>query len=77
MITAPIFGSAARGDARPESDVDVMLELKPDTSLDLFGIAGLRARLMDALGREVDIVTRAALNADRDQHILREAIRAF
>jgi len=74
---ASIFGSVARGDARPESDVDIMLELEPSAALDLFGLAALRAHLTGALGRDVDLVTRGALDANRDQHILREAIRAF
>jgi uncharacterized protein len=74
---ASIFGSVARGDADLASDVDIMLELKRNAPLDLFGLAAVRAHLIEALGRDVDLVTRGALHAKRDQHILLEAVRAF
>jgi len=66
-----VFGSVARGDARPDSDVDFVLELEPGrTMLDL---SGLILDLQDALGRKVNVVeiTTPSRAADRIQ---REAL---
>jgi predicted nucleotidyltransferase len=66
-----VFGSVARGQARADSDVDLLVELEPDrTVLDL---SELILDLREALGREVDVVEirRRTASADR---ILREAV---
>lgn len=48
-----VFGSVARGEAGPDSDVDVLVKLaKPD----LFVLSGLREELSAILGRSVDLV---------------------
>jgi uncharacterized protein len=68
-----VFGSMAREDARPDSDVDLLVDVPPGTSAFVLG-----AMLMDAqdlLGRRVDIVTRSALNPVLRERVLREAQR--
>jgi len=53
-----MFGSMARGEAAPESDVDLMVEFLPDSRASLFDIATLKEELSAALGgRRVDIAT--------------------
>lgn len=66
-----VFGSVARGDARPESDVDFLIDLEPTRSL--FDLSELILDLQDALGREVDVIeiTRPSRITDRIQ---REAV---
>src|SRR5260370_41587010 len=49
-----VFGSVARGEARPDSDVDFLVELEPGRSL--LDLSGLILDLEEALGREVDVV---------------------
>lgn len=49
-----LFGSVARGEARPDSDVDLLVELDGDTTLG-FGVVGLRDELQRLLGREVGL----------------------
>ncbi|HET6229062.1 MAG TPA: nucleotidyltransferase family protein [Longimicrobiaceae bacterium] len=67
-----VFGSVARGDAGPDSDVDLLVEAGPSTSAWFPG--GLVADLEDALGRRVDVVTeRGVLPSIREQ-VLREAV---
>lgn len=67
-----VFGSAARGEAGPQSDVDFLVEAGPDRSPWFPG--GLIADLEELLGRGVDVVTESALHwAIRDQ-VLREAV---
>jgi uncharacterized protein len=68
-----VFGSMAREDARPDSDVDLLVDVPPGTSAFVLG-----AMLMDAqdlLGRRVDIVTRSSLNPVLRERVLREAQR--
>ena len=68
-----IFGSALREDFGPESDVDVLLEFEPGRTPGLLGIAGIEARLSALFGREVDLVTRSAVEQSRN-YIRRRAI---
>lgn len=66
-----VFGSVARGDAGPESDVDFLVDLEPKRTL--FDLSGLILDLQDALERDVDVVeiTKPSPVADR---IMREAV---
>src|SRR2546423_31395 len=52
-----IFGSVARGDDHPDSDVDVLVEFQPGSRPTLFTLAGIKIRLEDILGRSVDVGT--------------------
>jgi predicted nucleotidyltransferase len=66
-----LFGSDLRGDERPDSDIDVLVDFDPSRDLSLIDVAELRLRLSDLLGRQVDLVQR-----DRLKPHLREAIVA-
>jgi len=65
-----IFGSLARGDARAESDVDVLVSFEPGRSL--LDLIGLQQDLTELLGLKVDVVSEGALN--RGDRILAEAV---
>ena len=70
--TVDLFGSAARGEDGPGSDLDFMVELEPGRSLiDLIGFA---EDLQDVLGRKVDAVTRAAMKPRVLDEARRDAI---
>lgn len=53
---AVIFGSTARGTGRPDSDVDVAIELRADAPRDVRTLGGLIARLESAVGAPIDLV---------------------
>jgi predicted nucleotidyltransferase len=67
-----VFGSAARGEAGPESDVDLLVDVGPAHSR--WFPAGLILDLEELLGREVDIVTEDALHWYIRDRVLEEAI---
>lgn len=67
-----IFGSAARGEAGPESDIDFLIDVGPTTSS--WFPAGLILDLEEILGRRVEVVTEKALNPYIRDDVLREAI---
>jgi predicted nucleotidyltransferase len=66
-----IFGSVARDEAGPESDVDFLVEMGPGQSL--LDLAGLALDLEQLLGRKVDIVTERGLHWYLRDKILNEA----
>ena len=66
-----VFGSVARGDARPSSDLDLLIQLAPGRSL--LDIIAIKQDLEDLLGCKVDVVTEAALSPYIREQVLREA----
>jgi hypothetical protein len=66
-----VFGSVARGEAGPNSDVDFLVELEPDRSL--FDLGGLLMDLQALLGREVDVVTEKGLHWYIRDRVIQEA----
>ena len=67
-----VFGSVARGEARPDSDIDLLIEKGPTTSS--WFPAGLVLELEEILGRRIEIVTEKALNPYLRDRVLSEAI---
>jgi len=67
-----VFGSVARGDADPESDVDFLVELEAGRSL--LDLGGLQMELESLLGCRVDVVTVRGLKARIRDRVLREAM---
>lgn len=67
-----VFGSVARGEAGPESDVDFLVDAGPTTSPWFPG--GLIVDLEALLGRRVEVVTERGLHPLLRESILREAV---
>lgn len=67
-----VFGSVAREEAGPASDLDVLVEFEAPISLSDF--LALEDRLGAATGRHVELVSRGALKPFIGRHVLREAI---
>lgn len=67
-----LFGSIARDDANPDSDVDVLVSFRTVPSL--FGFLDLKEYLENKLARPVDLVTEKALKKQLRDQILTEAV---
>ncbi len=67
-----IFGSLARGEARPDSDVDILITLEPERSL--LDLIALQQDLEDLLNCNVDVVTEAAVSPYIRPQVLRDAV---
>ena len=68
-----LFGSAARGEMRPDSDIDLLVEFLPDAQVDLVDYAGLMLDLSRLLGRKVDLVSKNGLKPLIRNSVLEEA----
>ncbi|MBI5480048.1 MAG: nucleotidyltransferase family protein [Deltaproteobacteria bacterium] len=67
-----VFGSVARGQANPDSDVDFLVDMEPGRSL--LDIAALLLELRELLGCDVDVVTERGLRPRIRARILGEAV---
>jgi len=61
-----LFGSLARGQGGPGSDVDLMVEFLPDSAEGLFEMGALKEDLEERLGCRVDLVSRRAVERSRN-----------
>jgi putative addiction module CopG family antidote len=77
ITSAAVFGSVVRGEARPDSDVDVLVHVDPVGTFDLVDLVGVKNLLTDRLGRIVDVVEREALKPRIRDRILSEAETVF
>ena len=67
-----VFGSVARGDTNPTSDVDFLVDLKDGRTL--FDLGGLLMDLQDLLGCDVDVTTEAGLRPRVADRVLADAV---
>jgi predicted nucleotidyltransferase len=68
-----VFGSAARGEMRPDSDIDLLVEFMPEAAVDLVDHAGLMLDLSRLLGRKVDLVSKNGLRPRLRVSVMEEA----
>jgi predicted nucleotidyltransferase len=72
-----VFGSVARGEAGPASDVDVLIDIEPGKRFHILDLANVYNRLTTALGMEVDIVTSRSVKNALQERVLRDAVRVY
>lgn len=74
---AALFGSRARGDNRPDSDIDIMIEFDPAAQITLFNYAGLKDYIASLFDSAVDVVNRNGLKPHIRPAATADAIYAF
>ena len=67
-----VFGSVARGQSSADSDLDVLVRLKPGYSL--LDLIAIKQDMEDLLGCGVDVVTEAAISPYIREEVLKEAV---
>src|ERR1700685_4720174 len=77
IIHAALFGSVARGEVRPDSDIDIMIELDPEAKIDVFQYAGIKMYIEGLFEKPVDVVDREALKSSVRAPATSDAIYAF
>ncbi|MBI4498044.1 MAG: nucleotidyltransferase family protein [Chloroflexi bacterium] len=74
VLSLSLFGSVARAEAGPDSDVDILVEVR--RPMGFFRFFAIQEYLEQLLGRKVDLVTPSGLRPEMRDQILREAVRA-
>ena len=67
-----VFGSVARGEAGPNSDVDFLVEVEPGRSI--LAVGGFLDEVSEVIGTPVHVVTAMALSGPESERTLREAV---
>ena len=71
-LSVRTFGSYARGEEQPPSDIDLIVEMEPGRSL--LDIIAIKQEVEDLVGKKVDVVTEAALSPYLRDEVLQEAV---
>lgn len=75
VTRSSVFGSVARGEARDDSDIDLLIEF--ERKMTLLDLVGLEQDLEDVLGRKVDIVTRRSIYPPLKKYIEKDEVAIF
>lgn len=77
VASLALFGSVARGEAKPDSDIDLLIDIAPGYPFSLVDLAALQNFRSDLLGRKADVVTREGLEPAICERVLRETEKVF
>lgn len=77
IVRLAVFGSAARGELTPESDIDLLVTFEPEAPIGLLAYARIMRELGDIVGRKVDMVTPDALKPRMKSQVLESAIEIY
>ena len=77
IVRLAIFGSVARGDNSPESDVDLLADFDKTKHYTLLTMGRLESRLADLLGTRVDLSSPEWLKESVKDQVLRESVLSF
>jgi predicted nucleotidyltransferase len=72
-----IFGSRARGDARPDSDLDVLVGVEPNSHFSALNLVGVQHIIEDATGLQVQATMRRSLEPRMAQRIAEDIVEVF
>jgi uncharacterized protein len=77
VVRLSLFGSTARGDHGPDSDIDLLAAFDQTRRISLLGVAGIEIQLSMLLGQKVDLVEEGTLKPRVQKSVEAEAVRAF
>ena len=77
VMRLSLFGSTARGDRQPDSDIDLLAAFDESMRISLLDVAGIEIQLSELLGQKVDLVEEGTLKPRVRKSVEAEALRAF
>ncbi|RTM13919.1 MAG: DNA polymerase III subunit beta [Bradyrhizobiaceae bacterium] len=77
VLHAALFGSVARGDNHPGSDIDIMVEIDPDARITVFDYVELKEYISNLFDGPVDVVNRDGLKSYVAPAATADAVYAF
>nr|WP_155478388.1 nucleotidyltransferase family protein [Rhodoplanes serenus] len=77
VLHAALFGSLARGDEHPGSDIDIVIDLAPDLAIDVYQYVGLKNYIEDLFPSPVDVVDRDTIKPLIRDSVIKDSIYAF
>jgi len=77
VVRLSLFGSTARGDRRPDSDIDLLAAFDQTRRVSLLDVAGIEIQLSELLGQPVDLIEEGTLKPRVRKAVEAEAVRAF
>jgi len=77
IVRLSLFGSTARGDGRPDSDVDLLAAFDDTRRISLLDVVGLELDLSEMLGCKVDLIEEGTLKPRVRRSVEAEVVRAF
>ncbi len=72
-----IFGSFARGDDKPDSDIDILFQVNEDVKFSIFDQLGIREQLIEALNRKIDFVEQDTLREYMIDNVQKDLIQIY
>lgn len=75
VVRASVFGSFARGEDTPESDVDILVELPKGKSL--LDLIHLKNELEDLINKKVDLLSYGGVNPRLEKYIYKDEIKIY
>ncbi len=72
-----LFGSVARDEAGPDSDLDLFIDYDPDSRFNAFDLVGIKLFLEDELSTEIDVTTRDSLHPKLKDRIEAASVKVF
>jgi predicted nucleotidyltransferase len=77
VVHAALFGSRARGDNGPDSDIDIMIDIEPEAHVSIYDYVGLKDYIASLFEGPVDVVNREGLKPYVRPAATTDAVRAF
>lgn len=77
VVHAAVFGSVARGEAGPDSDVDVVVEFGPDEHFSIFDFVRLKIDIEELMQSKIDLVEDKAMRPYFRENAMKDSIDAF